>query len=176
MKRPGLIILLLLYIFTQLGVITWYHYQPLLHAICYMRFHFSSRENDENEFIIKTNPAGFKKAKQDDNEILWNGIYYDIKKVEIKGNEIAVTAEKDITETKWVHLYHSIHEQIRKNKSPDAPRDIRFCQWMFKLYVPATTVHSTIPSLPLLVHNYSKYQHPLPAFFPDGPCQPPDFC
>lgn len=176
MKKPGLIILLLLYIFTQLGTITWYYYQPFLHTICYIRFRLSSAGNDENEFIIKTTSAAFKKAKQDDSEIVWKGTYYDIKKVEVNGNEITITAEKDNMETKWLYLYHSIREQLAKNRSPNTPRDIRFCQWMFKLYVPATTIHSSIPGVPFLVHKHSEYQYPLPAFFTDGPCQPPDFC
>jgi hypothetical protein len=175
MKKPGIIILLLIYFFTQMGTIAWYYYKPLLHAICYTRFHFPSFSKNDKEYIIKTDIASFKKAKQDEHEILWKGAFYDIKEVEINNNEITIKAEKDIIETAWTDIYYSIREQVKKNRSPRSSSGIRFCQWILKLYVPVQTLNSYI-AVPHFAANNSLYAcNYLHIFFPDGPSQPPDF-
>jgi hypothetical protein len=176
MRKTSVITLLLLYIFTQLGTVAWYYYKPALHAICYnlLRFH-SAGNNDANECIIKTDLTSFKNAKQDEHELLWKGDLYDINRIEINGNEIIITAKKDIPETSLMNIYHNIRLQISKNKLPHSPTDISFYQWMFKLYKPAETIHPFIAVRPFTMQNGLHSSGYIFTFFPDGPSQPPDF-
>jgi hypothetical protein len=176
MRKTGVTILLLLYIFTQLGTIACYHYKPLLHAICYDLLRFRSTGKKEGtKYVIKTDLASFTKAKQDDREILWKGCLYDIKNIEINGDKITLTAEKDLTETRWMDIFNAVRQQITGNKSSHTPADIRFCQWIFKLYVPAEVSVSPVRVLPFALHNSSCSFHYFFIYFPDGPFRPPDF-
>jgi hypothetical protein len=173
MRKSGITILLLLYVFTQLGTITWYYYKPLLHAICYNRLWLRPK-NDKNECVITMDLASFRKAKADEHEILWKEELYDISAIEINGDKVTIRAEKDATETKWIDIYNVIHEQVSKNKSPHSPIDMRYYQWAFKLYIPAVAsgLAATLPNT--VVYHNTYYSHYLIIFFPDTPGQPPD--
>lgn len=38
MRKLAIGILLFLYVFTQVGSIAWYYFEPVLHAVCYNHF------------------------------------------------------------------------------------------------------------------------------------------
>ncbi len=175
MRKPGITILLLLYAFTQLGTIAWYYSKPVIHLICYSRLRFRSvNKNDENECIIKMNPVSFKKAQQGEHEILWKGEVYDVKSVNVNGDEVIVTAEKDITETNWMEVSRNTLQRITNNKWPMSSAGMRFFQWMFKLYLPNKCTNLSVTFLSLVVQNNLYSCHNLFPFSEEGPYQPPD--
>jgi hypothetical protein len=177
MRRTGLTILLLVYAFIQVGTIALYYAEPVIHTICYDLFRFRSgnkeHEQDTGAYIIRMNLTAFRKARKDEQEICWNGTFYDIRNVSISGNYVIVHAEKDGKETSLMNTAEDLLRRINRNPSPGSYPDTRFCQWLFKLYVPTEKL-PTLYTFTTGVHGNEYLCQPVPFQFSDLPGQPPD--
>jgi hypothetical protein len=174
MKKIAILIILLLYTFIQLGIMGWHYYKPIIHAICYQQFRLESH-NPDNASIIEIDTATLHQIRENEDEIIWKGVLYDIKSVVVNGNEVSLTIQEDIAETGLMEIYHHIHEQIKKNKLPGSPTDISFYQWIFKFYQPAEDSKLLIAVLSITPKNNFYCANYFSSFFPNGPFQPPDF-
>ena len=176
MRKLSVVILLLLFTAIQLGTLAWYFYKPVIHVVCYQFFrHYPDNRNGERKLVvIKTNLAGFRSARQDENEILWKGELYDITKIISAGNEVTLTVEKDVTENRWMNIYNAVHQQIAKNKSSQSPAALTIYQWMLKWYIPAESLKPSAAAIACTTHHTLYVVDLPPLFFPNGPCQPPD--
>lgn len=177
MRRTGLTILLLVYTFIQVGTIAIYYAEPVIHTICYELFRFrpGNKEDEQNTraYIIRMDLAAFRKARKDEQEICWNGAFYDVRNISISGNEVIVHAEKDWKETSWMSAAEDLLRRISSNPLPGTRPDTRFCQWLFKLYVPTEKL-PTLHKFTTGVHGHEYLCEPVPFRFTDLPDQPPD--
>lgn len=185
MRKLKAVILLSLFAGIQVGILAWYCYRPVLHAVCYQLFQYhGASENHEvganHETAanrveqMKLSQAGLRAARSDDGELSINGELYDIIKTVVRGDSVLLTVEKDITENRWFAACSAIQQQLTNKHSGQAPPDFRIYQWMFKLYVPS---HS------LAAHPSQQEHHPrhcllaiplLTSGFYHTPGQPPE--
>jgi hypothetical protein len=173
MRKLNIILLLSLYACIQLAAIAWDYYKPVLHFVCYRLLRKDQEEG--KSIIIKTDYSTYKNSVEDDHEISWQGLLYDIKDISVTGNTVTLFVEKDDTENKWMELYDSISQHIATGKSHRSPIYITRYQWLFKLYMPSNTKEPA-NSIGDIVPNNCYHIGYFPSFFPENPCQPPDCC
>jgi hypothetical protein len=176
-RKTGVTILLLLHALIQLGTIALYYADPVIHAICYdfLRSHSGNKDikQDAGKCVLRMDLAAFKKAKRDEREICWNGEFYDIRKMQLNGNNVYLLAEKDCWENSWMTIAKNILRHITNAPMPGSHPDARFCQWLFKLYVPAQNMPS-MAVFPSIIQDNLYMCYNLPVLFTDRPFQPPD--
>jgi hypothetical protein len=132
-------ILLLLFATIQVGMIAWYCYRPVLHAVCHQLFLYrqAARSPGNQAMNIQLSKADYCDARCDDDELRWRGEVYDIVGIAGRRDSVLLTVQKDITENTWLAVCNVIQQQLTQNRPGQAPMDSRIFQWMFKQYVPA---------------------------------------
>jgi hypothetical protein len=174
MRKLSIIMVLLLFAAIQVGTLAWYCYKPVLHTICYQLFLHRQKGRETKPILIKTSLTAFRAARQDEDEIRWNGELYDVLKTVIHGNEVLLTVEKDMAENRWLAACDAVHRQLTKNNTRQSPTGINIYQWMFKWYIPARNGPSEPVALASPLH-YNIYTTVSPlSGFSNTPCQPPD--
>lgn len=174
MRKLNTIILIALYFSIQVGAVAWDYYKPVLHLVCNRLMQHS---HESGKLVtIKTDRTTFNHCLQEDDELLWQGVLYDIENTTVNGNQVIALVEKDEAENKWTGIYNSICQHNTAGRQPYSPLHINCYKWMFKLYVPAENVN-TSPAIKLIEAQHAVLPaRRLAAFFPDDPCQPPDNC
>jgi len=173
-KKAAAIILASTFALAQLLSCGLDYYKTIVHAICYHDFLVSNDNADKTGLVVSTDLVTYQNARKDEYELLWKGELYDIVKKQVKGNTITVTLKKDINENSLLNSLKTIQEQLNKASHPDSPTNSSFFQWVFKVYIPEAT-HSQPPLRVSLAVQYNLLlTHFPPAFYPEGPCQPPD--
>lgn len=174
MRRTGLSILLLLYACVQLGTIACYYAGPVIHAVCYdlLRLRTGNRR-DSGECVLRMDLKTFRNARRDDQEIYCNGECFDISNILLSGDLMILHARKDRRETCWMNAADNLLRRITNNPLPGSHPDPKFCQWLFKLFVPT----ESMPFVNRAASNVCSKGYrcrPIPVLFAEGPCQPPD--
>jgi hypothetical protein len=135
MRKLNAVILFLLFAVIQVGILAWYCYRPVLHAVCYQLFLY--HEASANRVgQLKLDRGDLLASRSDDDEIRWNGELYDILKTVDRGDSVLLTVKKDIIESRWLAACSAIQQQLTRDPSGHSPMNIRIYQWVFKLYVP----------------------------------------
>lgn len=175
MRKASVVILLLVYVAFQAGTLSWYFYKPIIHAICYSQVRIrSGNHRNDPELEIKTDITTFLHAKQDDRELLWQGVLYDISDMKVNGNEVLLKVDKDSRETKWMELYNNIQKQLTKDNGSHPLRDVNFYKWLSKLYTAKVDKPATNYLLSPKELFFADPKQYIPSFSADGPSQPPD--
>lgn len=158
-RRPGIILLLLIYACTQLGSIAWYYYKPLIHAISVARQHQVALGDHPPLLTIEMDAAAFRKAKQNENEIRWQGTLCDIQHISYRGATVVLSLLKDEEETSWLHQYdllsYWLHQDGHDGRSPVAA----LWKWFSKIYNPVPAITCMHLSFR---HKKQSAPHPVP--------------
>jgi hypothetical protein len=121
MKKLSAILLLCVYFLTQIGAVAWYYYKPIAHTyfskLQQQLFNSGSRE----ETVLTLDKEQFQQLKNDDDEIVIDGVLYDIEKLSKKDNLITVTIQKDKEETDWSEHYQKITNHLHKSSKSKSP-------------------------------------------------------
>jgi hypothetical protein len=174
MKRFIICILLILYVFTQLGTILYYDFQPIIHTACYYQWRCGNKST-RWDYILVLDSTEYLAAKKEDEEIYWQGALYDIRSIQANGSKLMIYAEEDSAESKWLNAYNELRSQFKKNQSSQAPLSLNIIKWLFKIYSPGS--HQNIQNfnlhikIDLCLHKEST----LPNHYRKGPIRPPDF-
>jgi hypothetical protein len=175
MRKSGYIIVLFTFIFVQLGTVIWYYSRPVIHMVCYNHLRTRPSEMDGNRDItIQTTLDSFQRARKDANEIFWKGAYYDFAELDIRGEQVVITAKKDKAESWLMELADNALQEITGDLTSQLPQDMRLFQWMFKAFLRTDTLVSTA-HIQIPASEYAPYRNRLhPESIRISPFQPPD--
>ena len=115
MRKAVAIFFLCIYVLLQAGPVGWYLYKPLAHAY----FLQQSRDiavNDTQKLITLTLGRDKLNAlKNGENEIVMDGVLYDVESSASSGDMITVLLKKDSKETNWNDHYKNLTRLLHKN-------------------------------------------------------------
>lgn len=114
MNKPAAFFLLGVYILIQTASIGWYLYKPLAHAYYHQQSEEVSAAGKNNLLSITIDNKELGKIKNDDGEIVIDGVMYDIEKSVISGNKTKLLLERDNDETNWNINYSALTNQLQK--------------------------------------------------------------
>ena len=104
---------------TQVGTIGWYYCQPLAHTY-FLQLQHSIK--DENDLItISIDKKKLTALKNEEGEIVIDGVLYDVEKSVSKENAVELQLKKDRKETQWNNHYITINKLLHKQPSGKAP-------------------------------------------------------
>jgi hypothetical protein len=172
MKKLSAILLLFVYLATQFGAVSWRFFKPVTHAC----FSWIQQHNKEDLIIINIDQHQYNKLKNDENEIIIAGIFYDVERSVLNGSTIELSLKKDDKETKWDNHYNTFSKLLHK-QSADKPATT---SKTFNLFIPL--FHSKEPGLTFPPgkclsekhYNLSTSYHPSPLIGLIAP--PPQNC
>lgn len=127
MKKLSAILLLCIYLFTQLGAIAWYYYKPIAHA-----YFKNLRNKDLFSLIIRENKL--KELEAGDNEIKIDGVLYDVEEMTIKNETAHLVLKQDKAETNWTNHYQSISNLLQKHSKDKSPSTEKIPNVFFAFY------------------------------------------
>ncbi|MEO8770836.1 MAG: hypothetical protein ABI402_12140 [Ferruginibacter sp.] len=116
MKNISAKLLLTVFLLTQLLSLCWYLYKPLSHA-WFETIHEIKHAwtGNQNKIITITfDRSEFQKLQSEDDEIVIDGMRYDIERSVIKGNKITLSLEYDFAETQSDHHFDQLGKQLQK--------------------------------------------------------------
>jgi hypothetical protein len=111
MKKLPAILLLTIYLLTQVASVCWYAYKPLSHAW----FAMLQKDNKNDQLLtITIHKNELEELENEEGEIVIDGVLYDIEQLVVTGNDITLHLEKDEGETKWKDHYSKINSLLHK--------------------------------------------------------------
>ena len=137
MKKPGAILLFVLFTCVQLISIVWYYAKPLIHTISEERQKLSSIAGAHGLLQLSFDKAEFSKLQEEENEneIRWNGKLYDIEKIFVVEDKVTVLLRKDEVETNLLHLYTVIGQAFKKANIPRQEATTVLWKWFQTNYI-----------------------------------------
>ena len=127
MKKVSAILLLGIYLFTQLGAIAWYYYKPIAHT------YFKNLESKEL-VSLTIGESKLKELQAGDNELKIDGILYDVEELTITNAMAHLILKKDKAETNWDNHYQSISNLLQKHSKDKSPVTEKIPDIFFAFY------------------------------------------
>ncbi|MBI1781976.1 MAG: hypothetical protein HYR66_11500 [Sphingobacteriales bacterium] len=156
MKKLSAILLLCVYFLTQIGAVAWYYYKPIAHTY-FSRLQREIFNADRNEATILTfDKEKFQQLKNDDDEIVINGVLYDVEDIISNGNKVIVTLQKDKAETDWTDHYQKLTSHLDKNSKSKTPHTGKAAPTFISLYQSRETKQDFVFDI-TTQHKYSAY-------------------
>lgn len=159
---------------TQIVSITWYYSKSLIHAVSAERQRL--KVTDQTTTVeVCFDRVIFEKLRENNEEIRWQGVLYDIEKTSFTGNQVKVQLRKDEDETNWLHLYETISAAVKKMNTTFPQATTGFWKWLFKSYnFPGNYNHSNLECTLNPGHKtYNPHSLPVSPYLP-GNLQPPE--
>ena len=111
MRKLPAILLLTIYLLTQVAPVCWYLYKPLSHAW----FAMLQKNNKNDHLLTITIPKNeLEVLENEEGEIVMDGVLYDVEQAVVTGNDITLHLEKDEGETKWKDHYSKLNSLLHK--------------------------------------------------------------
>jgi len=174
MRKMAAFILLCIYVLIQAASVCWYFYKPLAHAY----FIEKSKENTEDRDLISITIDHDKLAslKNEEGEIIIDGVLYDIENAVSSGNKIELLLKKDSEETDWDIEYKKIANVLQKNKGGGYSNLAKASFSILSLYYCSETTTNLylVKPLPKPLQRVSARFYPWPVKEMVTP--PPKFC
>jgi len=114
MKKFSALLLLLIYLASQFGMISWHICKPVAHAwFSWIQQH----HNKEDLILFPIDQQEYNKIKNEENEIMIAGVLYDVEQSTSKGPTVELLLKRDGRETKWNNHYNSFSKLLHKQSA-----------------------------------------------------------
>jgi hypothetical protein len=113
MKKLPSILLLLVYLASQFGALSWYICKPVAHIY----FSWIQQHNKEDLISINIDLQQYNELKNEEHEIMIAGILYDVEEAALNGTTITLSLKKDGKETKWDNHYNTFSKLLHKHSA-----------------------------------------------------------
>jgi len=115
MRKTAAIFLLCVYVLIQAVSVCWYFYKPLAHSY-FRQQSVNSLVDERNGLIsITINRDKLDELKNEEGEIVINGVLYDVQLSAASGSMIKLLLKKDSDETNWNIHYKKINNLLYKH-------------------------------------------------------------
>src|SRR5882724_4367699 len=114
MRKTAAFFLLGVYVITQTVSVCWYFYKSFAHAYFVEQSRYTANDNEEH-INITIDYNKLKELKNEDGEIIIDGILYDVERSVASGNMIQLSLKKDSDETDWNAHYKKVTNLLYKH-------------------------------------------------------------
>lgn len=136
MKRLAILLLLGIFLSTQLATLVQQYLRPVIHSLCYSRAAKRMlRSNDPDEQLILDIDV-YQRSLTDKKELKLEGRMYDIRSVKFEKGKAVLLVRADHAEMRWLGWIDSIQEA--RDQAKKSGHDVLAFQWFFKLFHPHT--------------------------------------
>jgi hypothetical protein len=115
MKKTAAIFLLCVYVLIQVVAVCWHFYQPLAHAFFLNQLNHDPKGEPAQLLSITIDHTALDSLKNEDDEIVINGILYDVERSVSCGTTMKLFLKKDADETDWNIHYKKITSLLYKH-------------------------------------------------------------
>ena len=160
MRKTIVFILLLLYAGSQLLPVLIYYHRPVIHTISIFRQQIRSalRNREASTVSITISNDKYLSTKQPNNEIILEGIRYDIREIRISGDEVCMELLKDEKEDYLLHVFKQMNSVSKNNNQQK--KNIKPGKWFFK-------THLMVKRISILPYGSLTPNRPLYKAHPD---------
>ena len=112
MRKTAAFFLLCTYLLLQAASVCWYFYKPLAHAYF---LELSKTGSDKDLVSISIDQNQLDELKNEEDEIVIDGVLYDVESSVTSGNRITLLLKKDIKESNWDIHYKKMANLLHKH-------------------------------------------------------------